>query len=143
MWTTLYTLQGVKVMAAMVTNSNYGKVAPILALLKTMTQHIASIADCSPGIVPALGVSKAKSVASGASDYISATLAVYRIMSTLPAIEVPSQRKIEAKEHLASLKAKHGKDQKAISKVIGCSLYERLEKLMDGESFEPCQFDAK
>ena len=68
---------GEQVMTALVTNPYYGKVGLACGLLKTMVQHMQALVDASPGIVPVLGLEKARAIAASASEYMTVAFAVW------------------------------------------------------------------
>ena len=94
-----------KVMTKLVTNPNYGKIRPGSVMLKDMVRHMEFLSACSScvGLAPLI---KAKSILASCSDYTTVAFAVWRIMNTLPSMEVPAQRTIDAKEFKKELFAK-------------------------------------
>ena len=131
-----------EVMTALVTNPNYGKVRPGSAMLKDMVKHLEILGACAPcvGLAPLI---KAKSILASCSDYTTVAFAVWRIMNTLPSMEVPAQRTIDAKEFKKELFAKHGKDDARVKKVIGESLFNKMSTLIAGGTFTPVQFSTE
>ena len=131
-----------EVMTTLVTNPNFGKFRPSSSMLKNMVKHLEILSACAPcvGLAPLI---KAKSILASCSDYTTVSFAVWRIMNTLPSMEVPAQRTIDAKEFKKELLAKHCKDDNRVKKVIGESLFNKMNTLIAGDTFTPVHFSTE
>ena len=131
-----------EVMTTLVTNPNFGKLRPSTSMLKDMVKHLDILSTCATCVTLA-PLSEAKSILASCSDYTTVAFAVWRIMSTLPSMVVPAQRTIDAKEFKKELFAKHGKDDNRVKKVIGESLFNKMNTLIAGDTFTPVDFKTE
>ena len=131
----------IEVMAALAQNPHYGKIGAASEMLKKMVVEVQTIAQAASTIViSAVCISNALATCKLGNETASTTYALYRIAMTIPSNSIPALRKRQAKDLFDGLKAKHGKKDTIIKKLLGDSLHERLEKLLIGEVFQAVDF---
>lgn len=132
-----------QVVEALVQNAHYAKIGQAADMLKAMVQEAAKVMYASNvPHVPAETIKNATTIVKLANETVAVTFAVYRIGMTIPANTFVAVRKRQAKDLKDSLKAKHGKKDGVLKKLLGEGLSARLEQLEKGDEFEPLKLVA-